>query len=300
MRNMPAKVICYLSLMALLTPSVAIARRDIIEGVGCDDNDYECIIETIQDSINEINVKKSAFQSAFQPWLDYNSKLRNVNWQYNQNSYAMFRTLYPRLAKLLEKELLDRYGVVPPETNLKVAALLGPIIGGISLSLALAVIWDNNHNQPRINAMVADLEAAGWPHEGAVVEANYQFMQNIGPMNQLIASIFPPAAGIIAIANAIRNLNILSSGKYYNIWAQFHHAQIRQMMEEQAAGRRTRDNGRSYIEWAARREGSLGAGGGVQAGCSAAIWIPGHYEYVPSDNGITVIWVEGRYQCIVQ
>jgi hypothetical protein len=304
MKKTVRKTLCLLIILLIVSPSLIRAQKANDELIGCDENDIECIADVVSQSIARSRSFIKVVQNMSASWMAHNSSLFNVDWRFDANGQMVFKSLFPGLTKLIEKDVASKYGIVLPIQGAMNQKALdgGLIVGAIALGLYTGELYDGAFNQERINAMVTDLERRGYSPENARVEANQQFLEQVQPNSQSIAAIanaVVPGAGVpVFVGNLLRDLKILGSGNYFNLWAQFHRSEIRAIMQEQAAGRRGPDTGRSYIEWAARREGSLGGSSGSFGNhCSAWIHYPATEVWDPVTQTLT--YTPARNVCIV-
>lgn len=304
MKKTAKKMLCLFIMVLIWLPGFAWAQKANDELIGCDENDIECIAEVVSQSVGRSRAFIKVVQNMSASWMAHNSALFNITWRFDANGQAVFKSLFPSLTKLIEKDLASKYGIVLPLEGVSNQKALdgGLIVGAIALALYTGELYDGAFNTERINAMTQDFIRQGYSPEQATVESHQQFLEQVQPNSQTIAAlagtVIPGASVPVFVGNLLRDLKILGSGKYYNLWAQFHRGEIREIMREQAAGRRGPDTGRSYIEWAARREGSLGGSSGSFGNhCSAWIHYPATEVWDPVTN--TLIYTPARNVCIV-
>jgi hypothetical protein len=301
MKKTAKKLLSLLIMMLILSPGLAWAKPGDDALINCGEHDIECIENIIGPSVARCFTFTGVVGDVSASWIDYNSRLFNVAWRVDANGSEVFRSLYPSLTKLIEKDLASKYGIVFPlkkTANKRGLGDIGSIFDIVDAAIHVFELYDERFNEPRINAMIDDLERRGYSHDNAVVEANQQFIERIQPNSQVIASLFgPPGSAVVGMGNLLRDLEILGSGKYYNLWAQFHRAEIREILRQQAAGRRGPDTGRSYIEWAARRDQNRDISGSFWDNCAAWIYYPAYEEWDPATS--TLIYHPARAVCIV-
>lgn len=262
---------------------------------GCPEGDKECLAEVYLAALIEGTKFVRDVSAGASGLIGQLSRISGTNLRLDQSFQMNFRNAFPNLATGIENNVQSKYGFKLPYIRPKAVSGV-EIVGIIAGAVYLGQMWDEYVNENIIEWMVNDLTSRGWSQEDAQKEANFVWYSNVAPLTQL----FVPIVG--HIGNIMTGLEILGSGKYYSAYELLHRdafAYFRSRRPDQPYTP-NRDTGRSYMAWAALREGSLGNTTGVQAGCSIAVWVPGHHEYIPGDAGITVIWVEGQYQCLVR
>jgi hypothetical protein len=244
--------------MALCLPIRVRGQDD--DNLGCPENDELCLLDAISESLAFGGKLVGATQQAFQPWLNYNSELFNVDWRLDQNGLGVFRALYPRLVKHIENDLASRYGIVlsassGPGSGTWAHVLVGMMASRSSASIAIGHAYESDVNGSAINRMVQDLEARGYSHATAVVEANYQWTTHVEPSHVNWTNILAGGRGGLATtyADVKRLLKVLSSERYLRFQVLYRLSIIREQIARDRDARRGWNNGR-YAERAAERD----------------------------------------------
>lgn len=304
MKRIARTVLCLVLTVASVLPTVAAARpykpAPMQDPGGCAEGDLQCYAETYEQAL--MNVKKFIrdVTAGSKPLIAQLSKMAGVELTLDQNFQVKFRNAYPTLAAEIEKNVQSKYGFklpyIPPKiTGVETAGL---IIAGVATAVYCAQMWDDYVNENIIDWMVNDLTSRGWTQEQAQKEANFTWATTVAPMTQL----FVPIVG--HLGNLFTGLDILGSGEYYSAHELLNRrafAYFRDGKPETTKPPR-QDNGRSYIEWAMRREGSMGVGMGLTGGvggCSVWVWRDPYIVNTYDENGNLVTTLhDGHWECV--
>jgi hypothetical protein len=289
MKTLSRRALCLVVLAGLLAPLAVFAQDD----AACESGDTECMALAYSTALATLFKGIEDTRLAFGDYFAYLSARFDVDLRFDENGQEVLRGLYPRLTKLIEEDVAVKYGILLPlrtpggKSSKSIQLIAAKLTGAVGTAAYAGELSDGRYREAWFNSIVQDLERRGWPPEVARLEANHQFTTYIGPVSSFLLPV-------MHIHNLLKQLEIIASGEHYNAWAFFHRGRIREIMENRRSHRGP-DNGRSYAQWAAEREGSLG-GGGDTSGCRVVIWVPASSEWDPETNTLTVI--AGHWQCI--
>lgn len=283
MKKTAKKMLCLLILMGLLSPVIVRGQQSSLP---CESGDNECMAMAYAEAWGILWKTVEDARIVYGDYLTYVSTRFNVDLRIDQNGYDVFRSLYPNLTKLVEQEIARKYGISLPLKSGKSLKELG-VSDAISLVFSLMELGDH-FSDIYINSMVLDFQNIGLSEAEARIEANTEFLQLTR-----ITNLSP----LVAIATLKTQLEIFASRQYHGAWQGSHQSRLRELTEARGAHRGA-DNGRSYMDWATRRDG---AGGSIPGGPNC-IYIPPRQimNCVSDDRGVTCDIIgrhEGYWVC---